>query len=269
MPSNLLRLVAALVLFVLVLGAAAWRQRPDGRLHVLFLPTKGDAVLLQTPAGRFVLLDGGGDPAALATLIGRRLPYWRRSLDAVVLTLPDSGRLPGQLAALTRYRAGIAFAPPALPRSAGAREWRRLLDEQRTPLRAARVGDRIALDGVALTVLALGDGDEAGMVLKVEYGRTSVLLDGAGGESDEDALLRGARRVDALAYPWQRPLPGPLLEAWRPRSIIFTEAYEADRPVLLTTFERAVGGAAVYHERLHGAIELISDGRRLWVETDL
>src|SRR6185503_19127785 len=119
----------------------AWRARPDGRLHVIFLATKGDAALIQTPSGGYVLVDGGSDPAALTAALGRRLPFWRRTLDAVVLTASDGAHLPGQVAALARYRAGIALAPPAAKRSATLDEWLRLLGEQRTPVRAARAGD--------------------------------------------------------------------------------------------------------------------------------
>jgi hypothetical protein len=32
--------------------------------------------------------------------------------------------------------------------------------------------------------------------------------------------------------------------------------------------ERAIGGAALYHERLHGAIEWVSDGRRSRIITE-
>src|SRR5438046_9617002 len=92
--------IAILVAALLVL---AWHVRHDSRLHVIFLETKGDAALIQTPAGGYVLLDGGGDPAALTAALGRRMPFWRRTLQAVVLTAPDGAHLPGQVAALAPY----------------------------------------------------------------------------------------------------------------------------------------------------------------------
>src|SRR5215211_9369947 len=130
-PSHLRhRLAAQAAILALALIVLAWRAWPSRELRVIFLETKGDAVLIQTPAGGYVLIDGGGDPAALSAAIGRQLPFWRRTLDLVVLTAADSAHLPGQVAALSRYRAGLVLAPRTAKRGALIEEWRRLLAEQ-------------------------------------------------------------------------------------------------------------------------------------------
>lgn len=254
---------------VLALALLAWRQWPDGRLRVIFLETKGDAALIQTPAGGYVLIDGGADPAALSAALGRHMPFWRRSLDAVVLTATGSQHLPGQVAALARYRAGLAIAAPVTKRGPFVSEWRRLLAEQGTPIHTARQGEQFDLGGAALRVLAAGDGDEAGMVLRLDYGGTSVVFGHSGGEADEEALAgRPTRPASLLAFPWERDPHTPFVAALRPRALVFTDGQQADRPVEQTFVERAVGGAALYHERLDGTIAWISDGERAWVETE-
>lgn len=269
LPNRLRKLAVHAGLIVAALVVLAWRAQPDGRLHVTFLATKGDAALIQTPAGGYVLIDGGSDPAALAAALGRRLPFWRRTLDAVVLTLPDDAHLPGQVAALGRYQVGIALAPATTGRGAALDEWRRLLDERHTPVHAARAGDRLDLAGAALRVLAIGDGDEAGLVLRLDYGATSVVFDHAGGVADEAALAAGVPRpATLLAFPWQRDPHSPLATVLRPRALVFTDGQQADRPVEQTFTERSVGGAALFHERLDGAIEWISDGSRAWIVTE-
>jgi beta-lactamase superfamily II metal-dependent hydrolase len=258
-----------LALLAAVLLTLAWRAQPDGRLHVIFLETKGDAALIQTPAGGYVLIDGGADPAALTAALGRRMPFWRRALDAVVLTSPDSARLPGQVAALARYRAGLALAPPAVKRSATLDEWQRLLDEQGAAIRTARAGQRLDLGGATLRVLATGDGDESGLLLRLDYGASSVVFGHNGGEADEEALAAsGPPRATLLAFPWQRDPHADVVRALRPQALVFTDGQTADRPVELTFVERAIGGAALYHEQLDGAIEWVSDGRRAWVTTE-
>jgi beta-lactamase superfamily II metal-dependent hydrolase len=268
-PRRRRKLVLQLALLAAILLVLAWRARPDGRLHVIFLETKGDAVLIQTPAGGYVLLDGGGDPAALTAALGRRMPFWRRGLDMVVLTSTDSKHLPGQVAALARYRAGLALAPPAARRSATLDEWLRLLDEQGAAIRTARAGQRLDLGGMVLRVLATGDGDESGLLLRLDYGATSVVFDQIGGEADEEALAASAPpRATLLAFPWQRDPHADVVRALRPQALVFTDGQSADKPAELTFVERAIGGAALYHEQLDGAIEWVSDGQRAWVVTE-
>lgn len=263
------KLAAQLALVALALSVLAWRAWPDGKLRVIFLETKGDAALIQTPAGGYVLIDGGADPAALSAALGRRMPFWRRALDAVVLTAADGARLPGQVAALARYHTGLAIAPPALKRGGYVDEWRRLLSEQATPIHAARPGERIELGGATLRVLATGDGAEAGMVLRLDYGTTSVVFDQSGGAADEQRLAaRGPRPASLLIFPWQRDPHSPLVVALRPRALVFADGQQADQPVEQTFVERAIGGAALYHERLDGTITWVSDGARAWVETE-
>jgi beta-lactamase superfamily II metal-dependent hydrolase len=263
------KLAIQAAMLILVLLALAWRAWPDGRLHVVFLESKGDAALIQTPAGGYVLIDGGADPAALTAALGRVMPFWRRNLDAVVLTSADAAHLPGQVAALARYRATVALAPPALRRGAAVDQWLRVLEDAHTRIRAAKQGDQLNLGGAVLRVLALGDGDESGLLLRLDYGATSVVLDHMGGEADEEALLASAPPpTTLLAFPWQRDPRNALVRALRPHALVFTDGQAADRPAELTFVERAIGGAALYHERLHGAIEWVSDGRRSRIITE-
>jgi beta-lactamase superfamily II metal-dependent hydrolase len=266
--SSLRRLALQAGVVALALAFLAWRSWPDRLLRVIFLETKGDAALIQTPSGGYVLIDGGGDPAALAAALGRQLPFWRRGLDAVVLTAADGAHLPGQVAALARYHASTTLAPPVAKRGALLDEWHRLLAEQGTSIRAARAGDRLDLGGATLRVLAVGDGDEAGMVLRLDYGATSVVFDHSGGEADEEALAAAPRRTSLLAFPWQRDAHIDFVAALHPRAIVLTDGQPSDQPVEQTFTERAIGGAALYHERLDGAITWISDGARAWVETE-
>jgi len=268
-PSRYRKTFLQLALLAVALLALAWRARPDGRLHVIFLETKGDAALIQTPAGGYVLIDGGADPAALTAALGRHLPFWRRTLDAIVLTSPASTHLPGQVAALARYRAGVALAPPAVKRSATFDEWLRLLGDQGTTIRNARAGQRLDLGGATLRVLATGDGDESGLLLRLDYGANSVVFDHNGGEADEEALVAShPPRATLLAFPWQRDPHADVVQVLRPQALVFTDGQAADQPVEMTFVDRAIGGAALYHEQLDGAIEWVSDGRRAWVVTE-
>ncbi len=281
----LLRAGGALLLVLLLV----WLTRvSDGLVHIVFLDTPGDAVLVQTPHGRHMLIDGGEDPGLLALHLGERLPFWKRTLEVVVLSRGDMARLPGHVAAITRYRPERVLASrqmllalaaerqqasmdmDALPAeqslaSGYLREWVRVLDECSATLIPVQQGSRLSLDGVVLSVLAEGSEQPGGLVMQVGYGATTVLLAGASDTSTDAVLLPTARPVTVLLYPWERPMDTPLVRAWQPQAIVFSTAYDTDLPALHTFAERAQDGAALYHPRLHGTVEMVSDGRRVWV----
>jgi hypothetical protein len=236
-----------------------WAERPDNRLHIWFLATSGDAALIQTPDGRFALIDGGSDPAQLALLLGRYMPAYERRLALVVLSSNGSSQLPGQVAALGRYEAKQALAA-GQPKSAIGDEWSRLLSAQGSAVRSAQAGDRLHLGGgVWLTIPALISGKKAQLALQLDYGRTRVLWHTGGPKLDEP-LLTTAAPTSVLVYPWQRELDTPLLARWQPQHLVFSSAYHADEPALLSYAQRRQFAPQLYHAKNDGTVELISDG---------
>ena len=71
---------------------------------------QGDAVFIQTPSGRQVLVDGGPGESALLAQLGRQMPFWDRGIDVVVLTHSDADHLTGLVPVLARYEVGIVVS---------------------------------------------------------------------------------------------------------------------------------------------------------------
>ncbi len=115
-PSSLrsdrgVRLLATLLAVVVALATVAAASRPDGRLHVVALDVgQGDAILIETPAGGRLLVDGGPDPDRLLVALDERIPPWDRRVDLVVVD-PPARRPRGRSRASRR----------AIPGRAGAR----------------------------------------------------------------------------------------------------------------------------------------------------
>jgi len=206
MPTPLTR-TRTLLALALVAGLAwlALRGLPDGRLHVWFLDVgQGDAILIQAPDGRQILVDGGPSPAALGDELGAVLPFWDRSLDLLVLTHPDADHLTGFLPLFERYRIGgvVHNVDPADPAAAA---WLDLLARHAiAPGRAVR-GARLQVGAVTLTVLNPGDGagvaaggndNDRSVVLRVDHGPASVLLTGDAGEAAEQAMIAAGLPLD-------------------------------------------------------------------------
>ena len=70
-----------------MLAFSAWRSLSDGCLDVAFLGVgQGDAIFIQTPSGQQVLVDGELGGSVLRSQLGRRMLFWDRTLNVVLLT---------------------------------------------------------------------------------------------------------------------------------------------------------------------------------------
>jgi len=190
--------LAALTAMV-VLPALSF-SRSDG-VEVHFLDVgQGDAILIRTNGGHWVLLDAG--PAWRGGDAGRTtvLPYILRrggSLEAFVLSHPHTDHVGGAASVLTAMRPRMywdaAFAGGSesyIASLAAARkqgiEWHRV-----------HPGDSIVIDGVSVSFLApdsawtvgLKDPNLASTIALVRYGRLRFLLVGDAERAEEDWLL--------------------------------------------------------------------------------
>lgn len=267
-PPRSPKLLIQLLLLVSLLGVFALLQRPDGRVHVWFFETAGDAALIRTPSGKHILIDGGSDAATLASQLGRVLPYWQRTIDMVILTRSDSAYLPGQVATLVRYRANAAWIAPRLKPNPALDAWRRLLAAEGTPIRRLQAGDRVVLDQVVFSVTFVSKNNNAGTGVLMHYGDTRILFAHSLASA---AYLNDAARmhpVDLLVYPWEYAPPFDVLETLRPAAMILSDGAAAEEPTRRTFWDRSGGRVRLYHERVHGLIEWISDGQRCWIVTE-
>jgi competence protein ComEC len=194
-----------------VFPAIPFARNGDVELHVLDVG-QGDAILLRTDAGRWVLFDAGpawrGGDAGRSTV----LPYILRrggKLEAFVLSHPHTDHVGGAASVLAAMRPRVywdaAFAGGSEAYSlslAAARkqgiEWHRV-----------HPGDSVLIDGVTLTFLApdsawtvgLKDPNLASTIAIARFGLVRFLLVGDAERAEEDWLLaqhRDELRADVL-----------------------------------------------------------------------
>ena len=97
-------IVAIISLFTLVLHDLI--SYNDGKLHVVVCDVgQGDAIFITTPASTQILIDGGPDRSVLNCL-DKNMPFWDRSIDAIILSHPHADHLMGLIDVLDRYDIG-------------------------------------------------------------------------------------------------------------------------------------------------------------------
>jgi beta-lactamase superfamily II metal-dependent hydrolase len=128
---------------------------PDGKLHVTFADVgQGDMVLITTPGGKRIVVDGGPDPSVAARLVGEKLPFWRRSIDLVVLTHPHKDHVSGLNEVLRRYEVDHILERQVPFDSTAYQGWRRAVSTEGAVVTQAQSGQTIATDdGVLIQVL--------------------------------------------------------------------------------------------------------------------
>jgi competence protein ComEC len=264
---------------------------PDGRLHVAFLNVgQGDAILITTPAGRQILVDGGPSPAALTSALGKEMPFWDRSLDVLVMTHTDADHITGLAEVLERYEVGRwleSGLPDQDPTYLACRE---ILVEKAIPDNQLRAGDWLDLGhGIRLEVLhppgqplsgTTADANNNSLVLRLVWDNMGFLLAGDVEAPAEQYLMRSGQPLSARVlkvghHGSARSSTAGFLSAVSPSfAVISAGAGNAfglpDEAVVQRLAGYCDGGILRTDE--HGTVEFVTapspDGQKLWIYTE-
>ena len=243
---TLIGMLAAMALLVWI----AAMQAPDGRLHIYLLDVaSGQGVIVRSPSGRVMLIDGGPDASDILASLGKRLPFWQRSVYVVLPTHQGTTAMVPAIAVTERYLISNALMPPARPyRTRAARRWEEMLRTHGTTPVEARSGSSLDLgDGVNVTVL---DGAGGQLAVLIEHGTISVWLPGG------DRLPQDSAMATVVALPAKQ---------------IAAQGQEATTFVLFdghaaSTMQRQADERIV-RTSIYGDIEIISNGVEAQVKT--
>lgn len=273
---------AVFVTLIFAIFAVQWaKTQPDGLLHVNFLDVgQGDAVLIQTPSGRHVLVDGGLYPTVLNDYIGRKLPFGDRSIDIIIATHPDADHISGLPALFERYDIDLLITNGADDESPiYAALFNAAAD---TPIHPARAGETILIeDGVRLEIVhptqlnTAGDRNNESVSLRLVYGDFSLLLTGDAEVEAEREMVGGKRPLISTVYKAghhgsNSSSSAPFLAAVQPQIAIISAGADNSygHPHEEVLERLADGKTAVLRTDELGTIELITDGKVMywWAE---
>ncbi len=251
-------------------------SRPDGKLHVWWLDVgHSNAVLIQTPAGAHILVDGGRFPSQLLTALGDRLPFNKHDLDMLVISQPDPFDYDALSSVLDRYSVNMAVTngqPNLRP------EYAALLQKlPQDKLVAARAGYSFDLeDGTRLEVLAPQNTpdistnlNDAALVLRLTYGNISFLLPSDASQSAQINLLKSGE------WPLTTVMQLPSHGGVRSLNETFLAAAQPQMVVLQSDATNRLGdpdgdtlallaNTPIVRTDVSGVVHLWTDGQHLW-----
>ncbi len=272
----------------------AWSQTlvRDDRLRVVFFDVgQGDAVFIETPGGKQVVVDGGADPRPMMRLLGERMQFNDRKLDIVAATHPHSDHVGGLAEVLKRYEVSAVLERRIEEyESAPYEEWARAVnaeEELGAIALEASAGMIIALDGGA-RIEVLGpprtllsgtesDADNASLVLRLIYGDVSVLLTGDIFADAERALLASGSVLDSdvLKVPHHgsdSSSTSEFISAVSPSVAVISvgadNRFGHPNEDVVERLQEFVAEDGLLQTAEHGTVEVLTDGKALWVHTE-
>ncbi len=264
-------ILSALALITFLTWRAAFAA-PDGRLHLTFLDAgSADAVLIQTPTGHYVLVNGGPSPSRLSDALGRRLPPFARRLDYLVIASTQEDQVGALPRTLERFPPRAVLWAGKIEASYSARQLDKWLTDQSIAVTRAVPGSGLDLGaGARLTVLATSP---RGAVLLVEWGGFRALLP-IGMNFDSLAELENGAAVGPvtallLADSGYAPVnPPEWIANLHPQVAILSVASGDPDGLPDAEVLEAVEGYTLLRTDQNGWITVSTDGEQMWVEVE-
>lgn len=194
-----------------------WREitlLPDGKLHVSLLDVgQGDSILIVTPSGKQIIIDGGPNEMLLSHL-SRMLPFFDRTIELLVISHPDADHITAIPAVLRRYSVNAILMTGADHSSGSYDALRAIALEKHIPIlfpdphSDIHIGDGVVLDIIWPDIHAMPKwpeyaSNDLSIVIRLLYKDHSLLFTGDIEAKTEATILKSGAdiRADTIKIP--------------------------------------------------------------------
>jgi competence protein ComEC len=252
----------------------------DKKLHVVICDVgQGDAILLRMPSQAQILIDGGPDKKVLECL-SRYMPFWDRSLDAVILTHPHADHLTGLIDVVDRYHLNGFYIETVKTDSDSQKLLEAKLAGKNLSAKDLNKGDILNdKSGVKIKILfpkqneaseivhntSIKNLNDTSVVALLTYGNFSMLLTGDAENLVLSRVTDEAGDIDVLKVPHhgsKNGMSSELLDKIKPEVAVISagEGNRYGHPARESLDLLSKAKTKIYRTDINGEIEIITDG---------
>lgn len=279
-------LTASISLFLLIIFT--FFKYNDRNLHVIMCDVgQGDAILILAPGGTQILVDGGPDKSVLDCL-SRRMPFWDRSIDALILTHPHADHFFGFIDVVDRYKIGGFYTENIKAESDGFKLLEAKLADKKISAKDIYKNDDFRdksglnleiiwprLDTIKKSDQNITNLDLNGLsvIALLRFGDFSMLFTGDAGEIVLNQIAKDVGDIDVLKTPHHGSKTGmsdEFLKIIDPEFALISvgskNSYGHPAGKTLKLLEQ--NKSKIYRTDINGEIEIITDGKTYKINTN-
>ncbi|HAJ44627.1 hypothetical protein A3K33_01780 [Candidatus Azambacteria bacterium RIFOXYC1_FULL_41_20] len=269
-------IICGLTVVLAVVWFLAFNQSATNNLEVNFFDVgQGDSMLIKTPLGQAVLIDGGPDDKILGKL-GERLSPIDKKIDIVLLTHPHADHVTGLIEVLKRYAVDLVILNGAYLATDNYNQFLNAVRDNGAEVLIAEAGEAIHFDkNLEFDIIAAegggttngSDANETSIVGKLIYKDFSIMFMGdAPAKIENEIMVYGdglKSDIIKVGHHGSKYSSFPIfLKMVAPKAGIIEVAaknlYGHPSPAALNRF--AMAGINIFQTGKNGDIRVLSDG---------
>jgi len=280
--SRAIKLILAVAIGCLMLGSILFYDFYfNQKLKVIFCDVgQGDAILIRSPLGQNVLIDGGPDSSVL-TCLGNNLPFYDRTIDLVILTHYHVDHFVGLVDVFNRYQVKSVLLNGSRTTAGPVKELMTAIENEGANLGVAHAGMvlefgpdlklKVIYPLTDLSNQEILDQNNVSVVTCLAYKNTSFLLVGDLAIPGEETLMESGADLKSdvikIGHHGSNGSSGEkFLQAVEPKIAVISvgQGNKFGHPSLMVIKRLERLGVKVLRTDQQGEIILYSDGKNIW-----